>query len=148
MGTALLPQSGTPADHPHWGRSAITTAPSVTPTTSSRIRALARFDVFTYALAHQVVTSEREFIDSTVSSPNNDHRYAGIPTSGWRRGLIPFTQIKNAVSRPQACCRQPRSVARCSLRKICPVRGRDGSLEIHTFEAGSPVAIGDGLPTR
>jgi len=41
---------------------------------------LARFAVSTHALAHYVVTSEREFIDSTVSIPNNGHRYAGIPT--------------------------------------------------------------------
>jgi len=40
---------------------------------------LTRFDAFAYAWVHHVVTSGREFIDSTVSSPNNDQRYAGIP---------------------------------------------------------------------
>ena len=38
------------------------------------------FAAFTYALAYLVVTSAREFIDSSFSMPNNDHRYAGIPT--------------------------------------------------------------------
>ena len=64
---AVRIQSGSAAADSDWDRSAMTTAHSVTPTTSLRIRALARFDVFTDALAHHVVTSEREFIDSTVS---------------------------------------------------------------------------------
>ena len=38
------------------------------------------FAAFTYALAYLVVTSAREFIDNSFSMPNNDHRYAGIPT--------------------------------------------------------------------
>jgi hypothetical protein len=41
---------------------------------------MSRFDAFMCALAYLVVTSAREFIDSSISIPDNAHRSAGIPT--------------------------------------------------------------------
>ena len=71
------------ASQPHtagvWRR-ALSRDHPVTPTTSSRIRPLSPFPAFTYAFAYLVVTSAREFIESSFSIPNNAHRYAGIPT--------------------------------------------------------------------
>ncbi len=75
-----LPPPGGRFAAAHSRRRALSLDHPFTPTTSSRIRPLSPFPAFTYVLAYFDVTSAREFIDSSVSLPNNDHRYAGIPT--------------------------------------------------------------------
>jgi hypothetical protein len=52
----------------------------VTVTTRPRIWPLSFFEDFTYALANFAVISARDGIDSPLSMPVEDHRFAGILT--------------------------------------------------------------------
>ncbi len=61
-------------------RRALSRDQPVTETTSSNTLPLSFFLAFTYAFAYLVVTSALDRIDSSLRTPPERHRFAGIPT--------------------------------------------------------------------